>query len=130
MGEVMAVKKTKRMHDSGKRQGFKTGAVRDTAEGKCRPELISPIFIRRLAAHLAAGAAKYSARNWEKGIPLDRSMASLLRHANEHREGDRSEDHLAAIACNIMFLIHTEEMIERGLLPAELNDLPVYTKPV
>jgi hypothetical protein len=27
---------------------------------------------------------------------------------------------------NAMALIHYEEMIERGLLPAELNDMPNY----
>ena len=112
--------------DSGERQGFDTGAQRDTATGKPRLELISPIFLNRLGAHLGAGAEKYDARNWEKGIPLDRSMASLLRHLNQYREGLRDEDHLAAAACNIMFLIHTEEMARRGVLPASLMNMPSY----
>lgn len=117
---------TPAMKDSGKRQGFETGAVRDTAEGKPRLELISPIFLSRLGEWLAKGAAKYAARNWEKGIPTDRSMASLMRHTNDYREGKRDEDHLAAIACNIMFIIHTEEMVRRGVLPKELADVPSY----
>ncbi len=133
--------------DSGQRQNFETGAVRDTAAGKYRPELISPFlfarcgrwllrqgarmmlsafFIERLGHWLERGAAKYSARNWEKGIPMDRTMASLLRHLNDYRAGDRSEDHLAAAACNVMFLIHTEEMVKRGRLPTALNDIPDY----
>jgi hypothetical protein len=41
------------MNDSGKRQQFSTGAVRDSNEGKPRPELISPIAEERLAAWLA-----------------------------------------------------------------------------
>lgn len=188
--------KSMEIKDSGERQGFETGAVRDTANGKYRPELISPVFVerfedllesgysptgsmakamraindyrmghrhnaddgcydylmiaaaevmvmlddgtsfdgstmspelvKRLGNWLALGAAKYAARNWEKGIPLDRTMASLLRHINEHRAGDRSEDHLAAIECNLMFLVHTEEMIKRCLLPAQLADIPSY----
>lgn len=117
------------MNDSGKREEYATGAVRDTAESKYRPELISPILIRRLGAWLAEGAKKYQARNWEQGIPMDRSMASLLRHINSYREGLRDEDHLAAAACNIMFLIHTEEMIERGLMPSELSNIPTYIRP-
>ena len=116
----------KEIKDSGKRQEFNTGAMRDMAEDKPRLELISPIFERRLGNWLSLGAKKYAVRNWEKGIPMDRTMASLLRHACAYREGDRSEDHLAAIACNIMFLIHTEEMVERGLLPESLNDIPNY----
>jgi hypothetical protein len=114
------------LQDSGQHQQFATGARRDTPADKYRPELISPMFIRRLGAWLAKGAAKYDSRNWEKGIPMDRTMASLLRHINEYREGNTDEDHLAAVACNIMFLIHTEEMVSRGKLPAELNDVPHY----
>jgi nucleoside 2-deoxyribosyltransferase len=38
------------------------------------------------------------------------------------------EDHLAQSAWNIFAAIHFEEMIERGLLPKELNDLPNYQK--
>ena len=116
------------MHDSGKRQEFVTGAVRDTAEGKYRPELISPFMIKRLGQWLELGARKYADRNWEKGISMDRTVASLMRHTNEYRMGDRSEDHLAAIVCNAMFLIHYEEMISRGLLPKELDDVPRYTE--
>ena len=41
-------------------------------------------------------------------------------------QGLRDEDHLAAIMFNAMALIHYEEMIERGVLPAELNDMPNY----
>jgi hypothetical protein len=112
--------------DSGSRQSFDTGAVRDAAEGKPMLGLISPIFEQRLGAHLTAGAMKYSARNWEKGIPLSRSTDSLLRHLNAWREGQTDEDHLAAAACNIMFIIHTEEMTRRGILPEALADMPSY----
>ena len=75
---------------------------------------------------LAKGAKRYSRRNWEKGIPLERSLASLKRHVADYQEGKTDEDHLAAIACNIMFIIHTEEMIARGVLPEELNFHPNY----
>lgn len=36
------------MHDSGKREEFCTGAVRDASKGKPRPDLISPFFEERL----------------------------------------------------------------------------------
>ena len=112
--------------DAPAQQEFSTGAVRDTLDGKPRLELISPIFISRLGAWLAEGAKKYNDRNWERGIPADRSMGSLLRHINAHREGLTDEDHMAAAACNVMFIIHTEEMVRRGKLPAELANIPHY----
>jgi hypothetical protein len=72
------------------------------------------------------GAAKYAERNWERGMPFSRCVASLKRHLMKYQQGKRDEDHLAAIMFNAMALIHYEEMIERGLLPADLNDMPDY----
>ena len=69
---------------------------------------------------------KYSERNWEKGIPNSRCFASLRRHVMRYQQGDRSEDHLAAIIFNAMAIIHNEEMIRRGILPAELDDMSEY----
>ncbi len=114
------------MKDSGERQVFATGAVRDAAGGKAMLSLISPLFEERLGQWLTLGAKKYSADNWAQGIPMRRTFDSLMRHVNQYRLGDRSEDHLGAIACNAMFLIHFEEMIAAGLLPAELDDLPRF----
>jgi len=115
------------MDDSGHRQEFATGAVRDTAEGKPRPDLVSPFAMRRLGAWLEQGAAKYSEHNWERGIPIARCLASLYRHLLAYQAGDSDEDHAAAIMCNAMFIIHMEEMINRGVLPADLDDRPRYT---
>lgn len=42
------VSKIEGMHDSGKRQAFSTGAIRDAAEGKPRMELLTPHMIRFL----------------------------------------------------------------------------------
>ena len=118
----------KEVKDSGKRQEFKTGSVRDTSEGKGRYDLITPVALARLAKHYENGSRKYGDRNWEKGQPICRYLDSAIRHLYKHLEGDRSEDHLAAGAWNIMGAIHTEEMIERGLLPKELDDRPTYLK--
>lgn len=116
----------KKLHDSGKRQDFESGCVRDTAENKSRPDLISPYFNMRVGDHLEKGASKYAERNWEQGMPISRCIASLERHLNQYKMGLMDEDHLAAIGCNIVFVIHYEEMIKRGLLPTELNDMPFY----
>ena len=117
-----------KVKDSGKRQEFKTGSVRDTNEGKGRYDLISPISLARLAKHFENGAVKYGDRNWEKGQNLCRYLDSAIRHIYKHLEGLRDEDHLAAGAWNLLAAIHTEEMIERGLLPKELDDRPNYQK--
>jgi hypothetical protein len=112
--------------DSGERQSFQTGAVRDQPAGKGRYDLLQVLALRRVAVVLEKGAQKYDARNWEKGIPLSRYVDSALRHLMQYVEGRRDEDHAGHAAWNLLSMIQTEEMIERGLLPAELNDLPNY----
>ena len=116
------------MQDSGERQAFDTGAVRDTAEDKPRPDLISPFAEERLGEWLRKGAVKYAERNWEKGIPMSRCLASLCRHVMKFKQGRRDEDHLAAVMFNAMAIMHYEELIKLGALPKELSDLPNYGK--
>lgn len=108
-------------------QPFQTGAVRDNGAGKGRPDLISPIFLQRLAVLLEKGAEKYGAHNWERGVPISSFASSALRHINQYLEGRREEDHLVQAAFNLMGAVHTIEMIDRGLLPAALYDLKDYT---
>lgn len=116
------------LKDSGDRQEFETGAKRDRQQGKGRYDLISPFFIFSLARTLEEGAIKYNDRNWEKGMPLSRYIDSALRHIFKHLEGQRDEPHMSQAVWNIMAYIHTATMIERGVLPDNLNDLPNYTK--
>jgi len=80
--------------------------------------------MERDARHMENGAVKYGDRNWEKGQPLSRYLDSAMRHIQKYLMGHRDEDHMAAARWNIGALMHTEEMIRRGSLPAELNDLP------
>ena len=125
LGELYMAK----MNDSKKRQIFASGAVRDTDDDKPRPELISPFALERLSHWLRIGAVKYAPRNWEKGISVERCFASMYRHLLKFQMGDREEDHLAAIFCNCMFILHFEECIKRGLLPPSLLDMPKYRRP-
>jgi hypothetical protein len=104
--------------DSGKREEFGSGAVRDVREGKGRYDLFSPIAIRRLAGVYERGARKYSDRNWEAGIPISRCLDSALRHTFQYLSGEKDEDHLAQACWNLMACMHFEE------LKPELNDLP------
>lgn len=106
---------------------FETGAKRDNPEGKGMYELISPLALKRLALVYERGAKQKGARNWENGFPMSRCLQSAIRHTYQYLEGMRDEDHLAQAIWNLMAAIHFEEMIKRGRLPKELNDLPNYT---
>ena len=123
-------KKYKKVKDSGKRQSFDTGSVRDTEEGKPRYDLITPIGLYFEAMHYSNGAAKYGDRNWERGQPLSRYIASLERHLQKLKVGLEDEDHASAIAWNIHAFQHTKVMIEAGVLPKELDDMPKYPESV
>ena len=109
--------------DSGDRTQFGTGAVRDLRAGKGRFDLMPCHAMKRLARHYENGAVKYGDRNWEKGIPLSKYLDSAIRHLYAFLGGSREEDHLAAVAWNVMGYIETEYWIEEGILPAELNDI-------
>lgn len=112
-----------KIEDSGLRQSFSTGSVRDLRNGKGRYDLISAAFLKRLARHYELGAEKYGDRNWEKGQPVSRYLDSAMRHLVRYLDGERGEDHLTAAAWNLAAAIHTQEMIRRGSLPRELDDI-------
>ncbi len=94
--------------DSGERETFGSGAVRDTQANKPRYDLIPPRGLKRVAELFARGASKYSDHNWRKGMPSSRFMASLLRHVEAYRRGERDEDHIAAVIFNALALIEFE----------------------
>jgi hypothetical protein len=108
--------------DSGQREPFATGAVRDTQTGKPRFDLVPIAALEREADLFGRGAEKYGEGNWEKGMPFSRVYASLFRHLVAWRKGDRTEDHLAAVRVNAAFIMAYEEAIAAGRLPPELDD--------
>ncbi len=110
--------------DSGARQEFGTGAVRDIQEGKGRFDLIPTLPIRRLAQLYERGAIKYGDNNWQKGIPLMRYVDSAERHMNNLKAGEPTEDHAIAIVWNLFGFIWTLNEIQHGRLPAELDNRP------
>ena len=103
--------------DSGEREQFNTGAVRDTREGKGRFDLIPSEPMFRLARHYELGAAKYTDHNWKKGIKSSRCLDSLLRHAFAYSRGDREEDHLSAVVFNAFAIMWNEDCLP------EIHDL-------
>lgn len=91
--------------DSGERQKFASGMVRDVTGGKTDYTLVldGPMF-ERWAAHLTKGAEKYAKRNWMKASgreELERFKESALRHLLQWFAGDTDEDHAAAVFFNI-----------------------------
>lgn len=118
------MKKTFEVKDSGDRQIFESGAQRDIQDGKGRFDLLPPIAMIRIAKHFENGSLKYGIDNWKKGIPLRRYTDSMMRHAYKFLGGDSSEDHLSAVIWNALCLIESQELISRGKLPKDLDDLP------
>lgn len=97
--------------DSGNRHQYDTGAVRDMQEGKGRCDLLPPLAILRLSKHFEGGAEKYGERNWEKGIPINSFIDSALRHMLKYMAGHEDEDHLVAVAWNVMCAMELEEKL-------------------
>ena len=105
-----------KIKDSGKRQTYESGAVRDTNEGKIRYDLLPIECLKRLAEHYTKGAKKYDDNNWKKGIPTDRFIESACRHWAEYLLGETDEDHLSALVFNVFGIMWNEEkkMLEKG----------------
>lgn len=98
----------KEVSDNGVK--YSTGAVRSKDAEMERWDLISPIGLRRVAETCAEGAAKYSDFNWERGMPISDLLNHAIRHQFLYLSGDRSEDHLAHCAWNLLAAMHSEEM--------------------
>lgn len=91
--------------DSGARESYESGMVRDTQEGKADFLLIrSGPMLERWAEHLTKGAEKYGPDNWtlaDSEAELRRFRASAARHFEQWLAGDRDEDHAAAVFFNL-----------------------------
>lgn len=114
--------------DSGQRQEFPGGMVRDTTEGKVNylNVLFGPM-LDRLAAHLTKGRQKYpdpypGVPNWtlaEGSAEYLRAKESALRHMIQWLRGERDEDHAAAVIFNINLAEYVLEKAEN--LGAEID---------
>ena len=96
------------MKSSGKKREFATGAVRDSAEGKARMELIPWELMMRVADWYALGAEKYGDNNWRRGQPQSACFGCALRHLIKWSLGWKDEDHLAAVIWNVLSLMNVE----------------------
>lgn len=102
--------------DSGERQQFVTGMVRDTQKGKARFDLCYKPLLWRWAELMARGAEKYGDNNWMKAATeeeLQRFKASAERHLQQFLRGDVDEDHAAAVLFNIGGILHVQEQLNK-----------------
>lgn len=98
---------------------FESGAVRSGDAADVRYDLISPIGLRRVAKTCKEGEEKYSAFNWEKGMPIWSLLNHAIRHIFAYLAGDRTEDHLGHAAWGLLAACHSEEKwphMNRGTL--------------
>ena len=112
------------LKDSGARQTFQTGAVRDSAGNKSLMELLPPWALLAYGWIMEAGARKYAARNWEKGMPLSRYISSAQRHLQAYIMGFRDEPHLWQALWNVGCAVHTQILVYIGVYPKEFYDMP------
>lgn len=107
------------IRDSGERQQFSGGMVRDTQDGKIDwlNLRFGPLY-RRVAAHLTRGREKYP--DPEPGMPnwtLARGPAEALRakqsaarHFEAWLSGETDEDHAAGVVFNINLFEYVREL--------------------
>jgi hypothetical protein len=101
--------------DSGERVNFPSGMRRDTDTGKPRYDLIPRFMLRRVAELYARGAVKYGDDNWQLAnseTELTRFQASAFRHFIQWLDGERDEDHGAAVFFNIAAAEHVRAKLE------------------
>lgn len=105
--------------DSGKREEFAGGMVRDTTEGKINYALIADgPMLKRWAQHLTTGAKKYAARNWMKAegvVELERAKESAFRHFMQYFNGEIDEDHASAVFFNINEIEYIKEKMKNEI---------------
>lgn len=99
--------------DNWKHKQFSTGMMRDTNEWKARFDLCLPLeipyeeqLLTRFAQLMGRWAVKYTERNREKAWTLEefnRFKESAIRHFMQWFNGEKDEDHAAAVLFNIMW---------------------------
>jgi dATP/dGTP diphosphohydrolase len=95
---------------------FDGGAKR--TDRKPRFDLIPFEFLESVAEVLTEGAVRYGPYNWKRGKKdffVDAWNHAFV-HLQKFKEGDRSEDHLAHLACNVAFMIRA---VRNGVLSQE-----------
>jgi dATP/dGTP diphosphohydrolase len=106
--------------DSGQRQEFKSGMIRDTGDKPRYLRIFTGPMARRWAEHLHKGMKKYP--DVKPGVPnwtlasgeaeLQRFKESALDHMIKWLHGETDEDHGAAIFFNVNGAEYVKEKIQ------------------
>lgn len=107
--------------DSGKRQSYNSGMVRDLQDSK--PDfylLLTDLpyekqLLTRWAALMERGASKYGRRNWQLANSqeeLERFKASAFRHFMQWITNEDDEDHASAVLFNINAAEYVKEKLK------------------
>lgn len=88
-------------------------------EGKTRHDLVPAFAQEQYAQVLTKGALKYAERNWEKGMPWSKILASLERHLYAIKRGEDYDPetgllHSAHVMCNAAFLTEYYKIYPQG----------------
>lgn len=110
--------------DSGVKEEFSTGSVRDKQAGKGAFHLVPTWVVWLVSRVYEGGAIKYSPRNWEKGQPLSQYIKSAENHLAKLKMGLRDEPHASQVIWNMFAYIFTAVLIKLGRRPGSLNDMP------
>jgi len=110
--------------DSGTREEFSTGSVRDKQAGKGAFHLVPTWVVWLVSRVYEGGAIKYQPRNWEKGQPLSQYIKSAENHLAKLKMGMRDEPHASQVIWNMFGYIYTSVLIKLGRRPASLSDMP------
>lgn len=108
-----------KIKDSGKREEFPSGMVREIKDNKIDYSLAmdGPMF-DRLAEHLTKGAKIHGKRNWLKANSqkeLDGFRESAFRHFRQWYKGETDEDHASAVFFNINGAEFVKEKMRQNL---------------
>lgn len=117
--------------DSGARQEFASGMIRDTEEGKVNyTRVYDGPMLERWAAHLTRAEPKYpdirpGVPNWTQAKSpeeRERYRVSAARHFAQWMAGETDEDHAAAV----LFNINGYEYVQARIVE---NETPYYAGP-
>lgn len=103
--------------DSGERVEYPSGMRRDTLIGKPRYELVDRAMLTRWAVHMTRGAEKYGSENWRLANSEEearRFQGSAMRHLIQWMNGEREEDHAAAILFNVAAYEHVRTKLSES----------------
>ena len=70
---------------------FESGGMKHDG-GKPKTHLLPPEALESIVDGLTYGANKYAERNWEKGLPKDAMIGSILRHLLQIMKGIETDE--------------------------------------